>query len=105
MIRRLVEADYFSQREYPESGQITFWLRELRTPQLLVELASSHSAICQALEKARPLLKFAADGNESSLTEALSQEESNEREADRVYWKPLKAELEELRRERLKEHP
>ena len=50
------------------------------------------------------MLKFAADGNEIALNEALFQEERLEREVDRSYWKPLKAELEELRRERLKEH-
>ncbi len=34
------------------------------------------------------------------LTEALLEEEELEREADRQYWKPLKAELESLRRAR-----
>ena len=36
--------------------------------------------------------------DEAGLTEALRIEEKKVREADRIYWIPLKAELEELRR-------
>lgn len=102
MIRRLVEADYFSRRENPLPPDIRFWLQELRTPELLVELASSYPAICRSMAKKRPLIKFAAGANERVLIEALLKEESAEREADKVYWKPLRAELEQLRRERMK---
>jgi hypothetical protein len=49
------------------------------------------------------LLKPAAAGEEIDLREALSEEERLEREADRRYWIPLKAELEQLRRVRLRE--
>ncbi len=98
MIRRLVEADYFRHREQPNRTQLRFWFLELRTPELLLELASSRPEICHKLVKARPLLKLAASANEAALIEALSEEEKSEREADREYWAPLKAELEQLRR-------
>jgi hypothetical protein len=47
MIRRLVEAHYFSQNAKPSAAQIKFWLQELRTPQLLIELAQAHFALCR----------------------------------------------------------
>jgi len=102
MIRRLVEADYFRNRDQPKRQQLRFWFLELRTPELLLEVASAHSGLCRRLFKRRPLLKFAALGKENALIEALSKEEKAEREADRRYWAPLKVELGELRHERLR---
>lgn len=102
MIRRLLEADYFKHREQSTPRHLHFWLLELRTPGLLIEVASAHSEVCHKLIKQRPLLKFAATGNETALIEALSEEERVEREADRRYWAPLKAELEQLRHRRLR---
>ena len=102
MIRRLVEADYFNQRDQPASRRTEFWLLELRTPSLLIELASAQRARCRKLSARRPLLKFAVAGDQAGLDEALKQEEGAEREADRQYWKPLRAELEQLRHARLK---
>jgi hypothetical protein len=46
----------------------------------------------------RSLLSLAASGDETGLEAALELEEQQEREADRAYWTPLKAELEGLRR-------
>ncbi len=100
MIRRLIEADYFNRRENPTQPQLRFWLRELRTPELLLELAAKHLAICRKLGETRPLLKLAVAGDETGLRAALAQEENAEREADRIYWKPLRTELEQLRHAR-----
>ncbi|MEK6303606.1 MAG: hypothetical protein AABO41_23120 [Acidobacteriota bacterium] len=97
MIRRLLESDYFEHREEPKPRHLTFWFLELRTPELLVEIASEHPDRCRELVKQRSLLKFAASRSETALIEALSAEEKAERAADRQYWKPLKAELEQLR--------
>jgi len=102
MIRRLVEADYFRHREEPKRSRLGFWFLELRTAELLIELAAEHPKVSRKLIKQRPLLKIAGSATEIDLTEALSEEERLEREADRQYWIPLKAELEQLRRARLR---
>ena len=102
MIRRLVEADYFAAPNQSLPDQLEFWLMELRTPELLIEVATAHSEIARELEKVRPLLGAATTGNEILLAEALAAEEREQREADKHYWQPLKAELEQLRRDRLK---
>jgi len=101
MIRRLIETDYFAHPEQPRTRHLRFWLLELRTPEILIEVALAHSALCQNLTKSRPLLEFAASGNETALIRALLDEERSEREADRRYWAPLKAQLEQLRHARL----
>ena len=44
-----------------------------------------------------PVQKHAIAGSAAALEEALKAEEQTERETDRTYWKPLKAELESLR--------
>ncbi len=97
MIRRLVEAHYFQNRVKSNPAQIRFWLQELRTPELLVEVARSNTAQCRRLFSKRPLLAHAALGKLEKLEPALMAEESTERERDRRYWLPLRAELEKLR--------
>ncbi|MBI3852892.1 MAG: hypothetical protein HY298_21770 [Verrucomicrobia bacterium] len=97
LIRRLVEAHYFQNHTKPNPAQIRFWLLELRTPQLLVEVARGRPQICRQLVTQRPLLAQATPGKLKELERALAAEESAEREADRRYWLPLKAELEKLR--------
>lgn len=103
MIRRLVETDYFRHRAEPTPQQLRFWFLELRTPELLVELAALHPETCHRLVKQRSLLELASPGEAIDLIKALSEEEELEREADRQYWAPLKAELEQLRRARLRD--
>jgi len=97
MIRRLVEAHYFQNCAKPNPAQIRFWLEELRTPELLVEFAQSHPMLCRRLVSRRPLLAKAASGRMKELEQALAFEESAERERDRRYWLPLRAELKKLR--------
>ncbi|MBI4472465.1 MAG: hypothetical protein HY646_07330 [Acidobacteria bacterium] len=97
MIRRLVEANYFQHRENPTRTQVKSWLRELRTPALLIELAQFHPSSCRRLVVERPLLAIAAAGNEHELEGALLKEEIAERERDKLYWMPLRKELERLR--------
>jgi len=100
MIRRLVEAHYFQNRTRPNAAQIRFWLQELRTPEILIELARHHAASCRRLSPSRPLLARAAHGTPRDLEQALTAEEAAERQLDRQYWLPLKAELEKLRHHR-----
>ena len=97
MIRRLVEAHYFQNSAQPNPARIHFWLQELRTPQLLVEVAQRHNILRRRLVSTRPLLALAASGQVEELERVLEIEESAERERDRRYWLPLRAELEKLR--------
>jgi hypothetical protein len=97
MIRRLVEAHYFQNRARATAAQIRFWLLELRTPELLLELVRSNDSLCRESAAARPLLAIAATGNAVALESALREEEAGERERDRQYWLPLRQELETLR--------
>jgi hypothetical protein len=101
MIQRLVEAHYFQRRDHPAAAQLSFWLRELRTPELLIEVALPHSALCRRLIPLRPLLAMAALGAPTELEKALRDEETAERERDKLFWLPLRRELEKLRHARL----
>ncbi len=101
MLRRLLEAHYFAQRDDPTPPQIAFWFRELRTPLLLMELARTHPTEFLHWQSQREVLAvMAAGGDEAALEAALQTEERAERERDRAYWQPLKTELEALRRAR-----
>ena len=99
MIRRLVEADYFAGRHDGKPKQLSFWLRELRTPSLLCDLASSTGSMTRKLAVERPLLSLALQADVPALERALLEEEGREREEDRRYWRPLRRELEQMRHE------
>jgi hypothetical protein len=100
MIRRLVEVNYFANREAPTKDQVRFWFLELRTPQLLIELARQNRIAAQ-LFRQRPLLKALKSEDELLLGKLLNEEEQQVRDADRRYWTPLKKELETLRHARI----
>ena len=102
MIRRLVEAHYFENRDRPSPAQIRFWLLELRTPEILLELARTHAPACRRLATKRAALAKATRGDREAVERALMIEETAERECDRSYWLPLLAELEKLRHAKLK---
>jgi hypothetical protein len=97
MIRRLVEAHFFQNQSKPKPEQIRFWFRELRTPELLLELARRHPLVCGRLAQGRALLVHAQTGKAEDLEAALLAEEAAERKRDREYWLPLRRELEILR--------
>jgi hypothetical protein len=100
MIGRLMERSYFERDEQPSQEQIEFWLRELRTPELLVELAEAHSEVAHRLGSARPAIAAALTRELDSVALALAAEEREERRKDREFWQPLKLEIEQFRRER-----
>ena len=97
MLQRLLEAHYLQHRSVPTVPQQRFWLLELRTPELLEEIVRSCAALALELANKRPLLHLATSASRRELSDALAVEEAVERELDRLYWEPLKAELERLR--------
>jgi len=97
MIRRLLEAHFFAGRARPTAARLRFWLLELRTAQLLVEVAQAHQQTARRLAPRRPLLRHALARNLVEVERALEEEEARVRTEDKAYWRPLLAELEELR--------
>ncbi len=98
MLKRLLEAHWFQNRFDATPARIDFWLRECRTPEILIELATSYPAEAAAAEAARPALAPALAKDIDGLEHALEQERQIEVAADRAYWAPLREELELLRR-------
>jgi len=96
MVRRLIEVNYFANRENPTPEQVHFWFLQLRTAELIIELVLSRDGLSPQLFRKRPLLRFAQAKNETLLADALLEEEKRERVADRQYWTLLKKELEML---------
>lgn len=100
MLRRLVDVHYLANRAEPAPDRIDFWLRELRTPALLAEVASMHPVRASELLTERRALVPACSGSVDEIADELVAEERREREADRTYWVPLRRELEALRHRR-----
>jgi hypothetical protein len=92
-----MEAHYFQHNAKPRAAQIKFWLLELRTPQLLLEVAQANAGLARRLAAKRPLLRHAAVGKLAQIESALSVEENSVRAKDKAYWSPLLKELERLR--------
>jgi len=63
----------------------------------LIELAGEEPEVASLCRRERSLISFAVSGDAKGLTAALAAEEKLERERDRLYWTPRKAELERLR--------
>lgn len=99
MIRRLVDVHYLSHRDDPTSERIAWWLQELRTPALLIEATRLDPVAARSAQAVRPLVAAALRSDEPAVAAGLAAEEAAEREADRAYWAPLRAELEVLRRD------
>jgi hypothetical protein len=100
MIRRLIEANYEAFYAEPTAERVRFWLREMRTPELLAEVAERFSHEARLLSDGRKAIRFALSGDDRGVQRALDEEMERERDADREYWRPLRQELEQLRRQR-----
>jgi hypothetical protein len=100
MIRGLLEASYARGVPAITAEQLSFWLTELRTAELLIECAADHPDEATRVGAARPATAAAAAADLGAVTDALHQEEERERARDREYWAPLRRELEALRRRR-----
>lgn len=100
MLQRLLEAHWFQNRSNPTPERIDFWLRECRTPEILLELAILFPNEAASLRPHRPALAHALQNDLEGLEENLEQERQTEVAADRAYWAPLREQLEHLRRTR-----
>jgi len=98
MISALVEGHYQALENEPTQERIRFWLMESRTPDRLVDLVVRFPDEAEALLPKRPLLELAIHSDLPRLREALDAEVRAEQEKDRIYWEPLKREMEGFRR-------
>jgi hypothetical protein len=97
MIRRLVEANYFAFRPQASAKRVTFWLHELRSPELLVECARAFPDAAAVVAPFRGAVQAAIRDSRASVEAQLAEEQAREIALDRAYWEPLRAELEQLR--------
>ena len=98
MIARLIERNYFEFEGSPSDEQISLWLREIRAPELLLDVVQAHPRMAAELAPARSAVAAALTGAVDEVSRALADEEREQRRLDREYWAPLKQELEQLRR-------
>lgn len=84
---------------------IAFWLQDVRTPELLIQLALTYQVQAQILIESRPLLALAISGDIDALRLALDTERQAVQAIDRAYWEPLRRELEEFRKAEREERP
>lgn len=99
MLRRLVDNDILLRRAQPRRGQVSWWLSECRSPEILIELARQSPSSARRVARKRRLIRHAVAGDGALLEAALLEEEQVERDRDREYWQPLRAELESMRHE------
>ncbi|MFN0180501.1 MAG: hypothetical protein ACKVZ0_17005 [Gemmatimonadales bacterium] len=97
IIGALVRADMVRHRDEPTPDRLRFWLREAREADDLITLAAGFPEEARAVAAGRPLLHNAVVGDRSGLALELAKEQLAGKEADRRYWGPLQAELEQLR--------
>ena len=100
MLRRLVEADYYGRPSRPTREQITFWLRETRTTDILIALGRRYVATARRLAAERAAIECAVEGDRMGVERALQVEQEQARSSDQQYWAPLRADLSRWRRER-----
>jgi hypothetical protein len=99
MLRRLVDDHIAEHRKKAKPQQIRWWLLECRSVENLMALSADFRRTARRCVKQRPLLTHALAQDAMALVAALMEEERLEREADRAYWKPLREELEQMRRQ------
>jgi len=98
MIDALVAIHYREHGTAPSPEKTSFWLREARSAELLVELVGRFEQEAREHVQVRPLLQTALAGDMPALREALDAEVRAEQDKDRCYWEPLKKEMEAFRR-------
>ena len=99
MIELLVTIHYRENAAAPRGEWIEFWLKEARTPELLIELADLFRDETRSMQVRRSLLGYARNGDLDALRVSLDAEVREEQAKDRAYWEPLRREIEVFRRE------
>ncbi len=97
MIRRLVDSHYDQNHDEPTEDRVRFWLRESRTPEVLIRVAAKYPELLHEMIEQRPLLVETLQASRDLLQQQLDEEQAAERDADRQYWQPLVKELEAMR--------
>ena len=100
MVERLVEQLYFDVRDSPGPDDAEFVLRELRTPKVLIEAASRFPDTARGIAPDRPAIQAALDGDYEQIVIALREEQDEVGRQDRLWWEPLKRELEQFRHQK-----
>jgi len=98
-IGELIEADIVAHRASADPEHLALWLREAREPDTLLELAAALPDLTGDEARQRPLLAIALRQDRAGLEVALAEEQIKGKRADREYWAPLRAELEQMRHE------
>ena len=93
MVRRLLEADYHRHASRPTRDQSAFWLREVRTADLLVQLCHRFPRTARRMMSVRTALQPALQGDHAGVKRPLQVEQERYRVLDQRYWAPLRAEL------------
>ena len=96
-IGMLVEADMVTHHAAADEAHVKFWLREARDADTIIELASAFPLATRAASADRPLLHAAVEHDRDRLELELATEQIRGKRADRDYWAPLRAELEQMR--------
>ncbi len=94
MTNRLVEAHHVRHRDEATTERIWFWLTQSFDLEFIERRVSEYPGVGDEREVIRELRK----GNRRQAAVVLESERMAIVEADREYWKPLKKELEALRR-------
>lgn len=98
MLQRLIEAHWFQHQHEPTPERMAFWFRECRSPEILLELAQRFPDVATSEAQHRPLLDAALNQDSESVEEALENERLAIAREDKAYWKPLREELELMRK-------
>lgn len=98
MIRRLIEADVARAPSRIPAARCRFWLQECRSYELLRDLARRYPELARRAR--RPALCAAITGDPERTAALLRKEEDRVRQQDRLYWAPLRSELERWRQSR-----
>ena len=96
-LQDLVDAHYDQHQDEPTLARVRFWLRESRTPELLIRIAGQYPDVLKEMIAVRPLLVETFHASRTGLARELETERLAEVEADRKYWRPLRKELEAMR--------